>query len=538
MNITGEDGEQRNLDFLVLDQGFAEDGQDVEGDRQQPDPPPLAEGAVAATTGDQGDESHQYEEHVAEEEAGRQQIDQFERAGVQSGKQNPGFPEGVHLFVEFFQVDFALVEEGGLLDEPGGESRFANTEALVNVFPDNVLESVHFVINLLGKSHIEGAGQELVNFFGAAADAAGGHHGGHGVVDGELDIRKILIGAVRSAVAIHIVVLQLLPHNGDICWRDDAVGVEKEVIVAGSQVHTLVTALASTVLGVEMMMHVDAVGIACADLVAAVRGVAFHDQHLKVLVGLIRQTLQQFGHLVGPVVNGNDDGQADFFFNSHFLFIYSLQKYKFYTNLNLEFLYLCAMNNNPRITQSIQQSIAVKQAMLDDNDFLSRIERAAQIITESLRGGGKIHFCGNGGSAADAQHLAAELSGRFYFDRPPLNAEALHCNTSYLTAVGNDYGYDLIFARLLRGTAKEGDVIVGISTSGNSQNILKAFEVAKEMNVKIIAMTGETGGAMKDYADILLNVASKDTPRIQESHIMIGHIICELVETAMFGSRL
>ena len=193
------------------------------------------------------------------------------------------------------------------------------------------------------------------------------------------------------------------------------------------------------------------------------------------------------------------------------------------------------MNNNPRIPQSITQSIATKQAILDNPDFQDRIQRAAEMITESLRKGGKIHFCGNGGSAADAQHLAAELSGRFYFDRPPLNAEALHCNTSYLTAVGNDYGYDLIFSRLLRGTAKPGDVIVGISTSGNSQNILKAFEVAKEMGVKIIAMTGATGGAMKDFADILLNVPSTDTPRIQESHIMIGHIVCELVETAMFG---
>ena len=190
---------------------------------------------------------------------------------------------------------------------------------------------------------------------------------------------------------------------------------------------------------------------------------------------------------------------------------------------------------NPRISQSISDSIAPKQAILNNPDFLSRIQQAAEMITESLRQGGKIHFCGNGGSAADAQHLAAELSGRFYFDRPPLNAEALHCNTSYLTAVGNDYGYDLIFSRLLRGTAKAGDVIVGISTSGNSKNILKAFEAAKEMDVKIIAMTGETGGAMKDYADILLNVPSIDTPRIQESHIMIGHIICELVETAMFG---
>ena len=190
---------------------------------------------------------------------------------------------------------------------------------------------------------------------------------------------------------------------------------------------------------------------------------------------------------------------------------------------------------NPRISQSISDSIAPKQAILDNPDFLSRIQQAAEMITDSLRSGGKIHFSGNGGSAADAQHLAAELSGRFYFDRPPLNAEALHCNTSYLTAVGNDYGYDLIFSRLLRGTAKAGDVIVGISTSGNSKNILKAFEAAKEMGVKIIAMTGETGGAMKDYADILLNVPSTDTPRIQESHIMIGHIVCELVETAMFG---
>lgn len=190
-----------------------------------------------------------------------------------------------------------------------------------------------------------------------------------------------------------------------------------------------------------------------------------------------------------------------------------------------------------RISQSIQDSIQAKQAILNDSTFLANIEKAAEIMIESLRQGGKIHFCGNGGSAADAQHLAAELSGRFYFDRPPLNAEALHCNTSYLTAVGNDYGYDLIFSRLLKGTAKKGDVIVGISTSGNSKNILKAFEVAKEMGVRIIAMTGETGGAMKEYADILLNVPSKDTPRIQESHIMIGHIMCELVETALFGQK-
>ncbi len=193
------------------------------------------------------------------------------------------------------------------------------------------------------------------------------------------------------------------------------------------------------------------------------------------------------------------------------------------------------MNN--RIFQSIEESISVKQALLADIAFMERIDAAAQQIIKSLQNGGKVHFCGNGGSAADAQHLAAELSGRFYFDRPPLNAEALHCNTSYLTAVGNDYGYDYIFSRLLRGTAKRGDVLVGISTSGNSKNIVKAYETAKEMGIVIISLTGETGGVMKDFSDILLNVPSTDTPRIQESHIMIGHIICELVETDMFGKK-
>ena len=187
-----------------------------------------------------------------------------------------------------------------------------------------------------------------------------------------------------------------------------------------------------------------------------------------------------------------------------------------------------------RIQESIEQSIAVKQAILANGELMNRVEEAAKLIEQSLHNGGKIHFCGNGGSAADAQHLAAELSGRFYFDRPPLNAEALHCNTSYLTAVGNDYGYEYIFARLLRGTAKRGDVLVGISTSGNSKNILEAYKVAQELGVSIVSMTGETGGKMKDFGGLLLNVPSTDTPRIQESHIMLGHIICELVETAMF----
>ena len=190
-----------------------------------------------------------------------------------------------------------------------------------------------------------------------------------------------------------------------------------------------------------------------------------------------------------------------------------------------------------RIKESIEQSIGVKQAVLSDARLMDTIAEAAKMIEKSLRNGGKIHFCGNGGSAADAQHLAAELSGRFYFDRPPLNAEALHCNTSYLTAVGNDYGYEHIFARLLRGTGKKGDVLVGISTSGNSKNIIEAYKVCQELGIDIISMTGATGGKMKDYGGILLNVPSSDTPRIQECHIMIGHIICELVEAAMFERK-
>lgn len=189
---------------------------------------------------------------------------------------------------------------------------------------------------------------------------------------------------------------------------------------------------------------------------------------------------------------------------------------------------------NTRIKEAIAESIAVKQYILNDDVLLKNIDCAVNMIETSLRNGGKIHFCGNGGSAADAQHLAAELSGRFYFDRPPLNAEALHCNSSYLTAVANDYGYDIVFSRMFECSARKDDVVVGISTSGNSRNIIKAYEVAKQKGIHIISFTGAGGGKMKEYSDILINVPSTDTPRIQESHIMIGHIICELVESNMF----
>lgn len=186
------------------------------------------------------------------------------------------------------------------------------------------------------------------------------------------------------------------------------------------------------------------------------------------------------------------------------------------------------------ITRSISDSIAAKQAILGNPALLQTIQEVADTMITALRSGNRVLWCGNGGSAADAQHLAAELSGRFYYDRPPLNSEALHCNTSYLTAVANDYGYDLIYSRMIDGACKKGDVLVGISTSGNSKNIINAFCKAKEIGVITVALTGKTGGEMRQVADYLLNVPSMDTPRIQESHIMLGHIICEIVEAQMF----
>lgn len=186
------------------------------------------------------------------------------------------------------------------------------------------------------------------------------------------------------------------------------------------------------------------------------------------------------------------------------------------------------------IKDIVNSSLLVKQAMLADEKIISETEKSIDIITRAFKNGNKVLFCGNGGSAADAQHLAAEFSGRFYIDRPALPAEALHCNTSYLTAVANDYSYDLIYARLLQGLGNKGDVLVGLSTSGNSKNIIKAFEVAKQKEMTTIGFTGATGGTMKDLSDHLLNVPSNDTPRIQECHILLGHIICQLVEEKIF----
>lgn len=188
------------------------------------------------------------------------------------------------------------------------------------------------------------------------------------------------------------------------------------------------------------------------------------------------------------------------------------------------------------IENIIKSSIDVKERILNNADLLSKISDVVNMIVKSYKKGGKVFFCGNGGSAADAQHLAAELSGRFYFDRPPLAAEALHVNTSYITAVANDYAYDMIFSREVDAFCKEGDVLIGISTSGNSANVLKAFETARKKKVSIVAMTGKGGGKMASLSDILIDVPSNDTPRIQESHIMIGHIICQFVEEELFQS--
>ena len=188
-----------------------------------------------------------------------------------------------------------------------------------------------------------------------------------------------------------------------------------------------------------------------------------------------------------------------------------------------------------KISYIISQSIQVKQDLLSNTHLIQQIHTVVEVITKAFQNGNSVYFAGNGGSAADAQHLAAEFSGRFYKDRKALPSEALHCNTSYLTAVANDYSYEVIYARLIEGITKPGDVLVGMSTSGNSGNIVKAFEAAKNNQVVTIGFTGDKGGKMKDLGDYLINVPSNDTPRIQESHILVGHIICELVEANIFG---
>lgn len=195
------------------------------------------------------------------------------------------------------------------------------------------------------------------------------------------------------------------------------------------------------------------------------------------------------------------------------------------------------MSNNQYIRSEIETSIAVKQSLLTDEQLLSAIERAADVVTEAYRRGNKTLLAGNGGSAADAQHLAGEFVSRFYFDRPGIPSIALTTDTSILTAISNDYGFERLFARQIQAQGCAGDVFIGISTSGNSPNIVEAFKECKRRGIFSIGLTGSNPCAMDTLCDICIKVPSACTPRIQESHIMVGHIICTIVERELFGEK-
>lgn len=188
------------------------------------------------------------------------------------------------------------------------------------------------------------------------------------------------------------------------------------------------------------------------------------------------------------------------------------------------------MDSTSAIITQLNASIQAKQRIAENSELIARVNQSIDIIAQAIITGHRVLFCGNGGSAADAQHLAAELSGRFKLERRPFDAEALHCNSSYLTAVGNDYGYDEVFARMVQAGGHPGDVLVAISTSGNSTNVVKACQKAASIGMAVIGLTGQNGGAMQKLCSVLLNVPTADTPHIQECHITLGHIICDQVE--------
>jgi D-sedoheptulose 7-phosphate isomerase len=192
--------------------------------------------------------------------------------------------------------------------------------------------------------------------------------------------------------------------------------------------------------------------------------------------------------------------------------------------------------NNFLISQ-IQENLKLKQTLLQDKVFLDTLEKACSLSLEAYRSGGKLLIAGNGGSAADAQHIAGELVSRFYFDRPALPAIALTTDTSILTAIGNDYGYENLFSRQIEGNGTKGDIFLAISTSGNSPNIVKGIDRAKQMDIHVIGLTGITGGRMADLCGVCLKIPSDSTPRIQECHILIGHLICSYIEQELFGSN-
>ena len=192
------------------------------------------------------------------------------------------------------------------------------------------------------------------------------------------------------------------------------------------------------------------------------------------------------------------------------------------------------MDKSTVIKNNLKESIRLKELILSDETMINAIKLSADTIIKTYQNNGKVMFCGNGGSAADAQHLSAELSGRYNFDRPSLNAEALHVNTSYITAVANDYSFEEIYSRLIKAFGNNGDVLIGLSTSGNSKNVINALIEAQKLGCTTIGLTGEGGGNMKVHCDILIPIPSIDTPRIQECHMIIGHSICEIVEEALF----
>jgi D-sedoheptulose 7-phosphate isomerase len=187
-----------------------------------------------------------------------------------------------------------------------------------------------------------------------------------------------------------------------------------------------------------------------------------------------------------------------------------------------------------RVSRSIQASIAVKERLLGSAEVVSMVAQVSEILVDSFQQGNKLILFGNGGSAADAQHIAAEFVGRFAFDRPALPALALSVNTSCVTAIGNDYGFDVVFSRQIEAIGRPGDVAIGISTSGNSPNVLRGLSVAKELGLHTVALAGCTGGKLKGAVDHCICAPSNETPRIQECHLLVGHIIAELVEQTIF----
>jgi D-sedoheptulose 7-phosphate isomerase len=185
----------------------------------------------------------------------------------------------------------------------------------------------------------------------------------------------------------------------------------------------------------------------------------------------------------------------------------------------------------------IKASIEAKQNLLASELQVSNITEAASICCNSLKNGGKILLCGNGGSAADAQHIAAELSGRFNYNRPALYAEALHVNSSFMTAVANDFGFEKVYSRMIEAAGHKGDVLIAISTSGRSPNILAALSAAASKGMKVIGLTGQDGRAMREHCHLLIETPSGDTARIQEMHILVGHILCQIIESEIFPKK-